>query len=109
MPVPVRLTVCGEPEALSWIVTEPLRSPAAVGAKAIDRVQLLPAISDVPQSLACRTKSPLVVGPDVTFNVAEPLFVAVTACAVLALPTNVVGKLIVVDDSVTIGAGVEPD
>ena len=63
MPVPERLTVCGEPEALSVMLTLPVRAPAAVGVKvtlmehAANAVPVLPG-SPVPQ-LFVSAKSPL--------------------------------------------------
>src|SRR5580700_10316684 len=50
-PVPVRLTDCGLPAALSAIVTAPVRVPAAVGVKVTVMVHPAPALSDEPQVL----------------------------------------------------------
>ena len=52
-PVPVRLTVCGLPGALSVIVTVPVRVPVAVGVKVTLMVQLALAAKEVPQVLLC--------------------------------------------------------
>jgi hypothetical protein len=51
LPVPVRLTVCGLPGALSVIVTEAVRLPGAVGVKVTLIVQLPPASTELPQVL----------------------------------------------------------
>ena len=51
MPVPLKDTVCGLPEALSVTVSVPVREPAAVGVKVTFRVQLLLAAREVPQLL----------------------------------------------------------
>src|SRR2546427_11379364 len=43
VPVPVRLTMCGLPAALSVMVIAPVRVPVAVGGKVTLMVQLAPA------------------------------------------------------------------
>src|SRR6185437_6783508 len=48
-PVPLRLTVCGEPDALSATVRVPYREPLAVGVKVMEMVQLAPAATLDPQ------------------------------------------------------------
>jgi hypothetical protein len=52
-PVPVKETACGDPVALSVIVSVPARLPFTVGAKAIEIVQLFPAVKLVPQVWVC--------------------------------------------------------
>lgn len=49
-PLPVRVTVCGLPLALSVMVSVPGREPVAVGVKVILKVQFAPAASAEPQS-----------------------------------------------------------
>lgn len=49
--MPVRLTVCGLPVALSVMVTEAVRLPGAVGVNVTLTVQLLPANTELPQVL----------------------------------------------------------
>jgi hypothetical protein len=49
VPVPVKLTVCGLPLALSVMVTAPVRDPAAVGVKVTLIVQFEPAATLVVQ------------------------------------------------------------
>lgn len=50
-PVPVRLTVCGLPAALSEISTTAVRVPVAVGVNDTLIVQVPPAATEVPQVL----------------------------------------------------------
>jgi hypothetical protein len=50
-PVPVRLTDCGEFDAWSVIMIDPVRVPVAVGVKVTLNVQLAPAPSELPQVL----------------------------------------------------------
>ena len=57
-PVPVKLTVCGLPLALSVMVRVPVRVPAAVGVKVTLMVQVALTARLVPQLLAWE-KSPL--------------------------------------------------
>ena len=57
VPVPVRLTVCGLPVALSVRVTAAVRVPLAVGVKVTLIVQLAPAATELPHVLVC-AKSP---------------------------------------------------
>ena len=59
-PVPVRLAVCGLPEALSLIESVAVRVPLAAGLKVTLIPQLAPAPKDEPQVFVCE-KSPLFV------------------------------------------------
>jgi len=90
VPVPVRLTACGLPLALSAIVRVPLRAPLALGANVTLIAQLAPAPSDVPQLLVC-AKSPAFV-PLITMlpieSAAPPVFESVTPLAALVVPTS---------------------
>ncbi len=52
-PVPVRLTLCGLPAALSVIDTVPVRVPVAVGVNVTLIVQLAAAATDAPQVFVC--------------------------------------------------------
>ena len=88
-PVPVRLIVCGLPAALSVIAREAVREPVAEGVKVTLIVQLAPAATLVPQVFVC-AKSPLLVPVTamlVMLSAAVPLFVSVTVCAALVVPT----------------------
>ena len=51
VPVPVRFTVCGLPVALSVILTEAVRLPAAVGVNLTLIRQLAPAATELPHVL----------------------------------------------------------
>ena len=51
MPVPVRLTMCGLPAALSVIVTAPVWVPVSVGVNLTLILQLDPAATDEPHVL----------------------------------------------------------
>jgi len=80
VPVPVRLTVCGLPAALSVIFTEAVRLPIPEGVKVTLAVQLAPGATELPHVLL-REKS-AALGPVtrtlVIFKVALPLLVKVT-------------------------------
>ena len=56
-PVPVSVTICGEPAALSLMVSEALRLPVVVGVKVTEIVQLPPGATLPPQVLVW-AKSP---------------------------------------------------
>jgi hypothetical protein len=84
-PVPVKETLCGLPVAESVIVTAPVLLPDCVGLKVTVMLQLDPAFRLVPQLLVC-AKSPLPVIP-LNVSVDPPLFVSVTDCAELVVPT----------------------
>ena len=86
VPVPVRLTACGLPEAVSVIVSVPLRAPVAVGVKVTSIAQLLPAATD-PLQLLVSAKSP-VVAMLVMLKGAVPLFPSVTTCGALVVLTT---------------------
>jgi hypothetical protein len=53
LPVPLRDTVCGLPEALSAILIEAARVPEAAGVKVTLMLQFAPAATLVPQLLVC--------------------------------------------------------
>lgn len=87
--VPLRVTVWGEPEALSATETVALASPATVGAKVTERVQLAPA-SNVELQLFVWVNSlalvPVMLMP-VMLSVALPGLDRVIVCAVLVVAT----------------------
>ena len=91
VPVPVAVSVCGLPAALSVMVSVALRAPAAVGLKVTLKVQLAPAASvagSVPQVFVW-AKSPAFAPPMVMLlmvSVPVPGFVSVTFCAALVVP-----------------------
>jgi hypothetical protein len=87
-PIPVRLTDCGLPEALSVMLRLLDRVPGAVGVNVTPMVQFAPAATELPQLLVC-AKSPLFVPVTamlVRFSEALPVFASVTVCAALVVP-----------------------
>lgn len=82
--VPVRLTICGELDAVSAIVMAPEMLPVVVGENVELTMQLAPAASDVPQLLVW-VKSPLDVMEMVVD--APPVFFTVTGLLALLVPT----------------------
>src|SRR5207302_5400425 len=100
-PEPVRLTVCGLPEALSVIVIAPVLVPVAVGVNVTLIVQFAPAPTEVPQVFVC-PKSPLgamLVMP----SVALPVFLSVTLCVALVVLICWYPNVRLVGDRLTIG------
>jgi hypothetical protein len=89
-PVPVRLTICGLPMALSVTVISAVRLPADVGVNVTLIVQLPPAASELPQ-VEVSGKSPEL-GPVaatlVMLKAALPLFVRMTDCEGVEVPSN---------------------
>jgi len=88
-PVPVKAMLCGEPAALSVIVTAAVSAPVAVGAKCPWIEQLAPTARLVPQLLAKTNEDALVpvTAMLVIVNAAAPVLVIVTDCDVLEVPT----------------------
>ena len=80
VPVPTRLRLCGAP----WIVTEPVRLPAAVGLKITLMVQLRSGPSDEPH-VSVSAKSPAIVMAMLNDVICS--FVNVNVCAALVVPT----------------------
>jgi hypothetical protein len=104
-PVPVRPTACGLPVALSAILIEAVRVPAAVGLNVTLIVQFAVAASDAGQVLVW-AKSPALVPVTLTLvivNAALPLLVSVMLCAALVVPTVCELKVKLVGASVTAG------
>ena len=84
-PVPVRLTVCGLPVALSVTVMVPGWLPVAVGVKVTVMVQLAPAATEVPQVLVWAYGA--LAAMLVMFSAPVPALVSVTVCAALVVFT----------------------
>ena len=108
-PVPLRLTDCGEPVALSAIDRAAVRVPAAAGLNSTDTVQLAPTASDVPQVVAdFRNELALVpvMVSEVSVSAAVPVFFKVTTCAAVVTPTVVEAKVKDVGESVATGVPV---
>ena len=85
-PVPIRVTVCGLPGALSLIVKVPTLAPPAVGSKKTPIAQLEPAARLLPQELSWPKSAGLVVML-VMLSGAPPLFVSVTVWGTPLVPT----------------------
>src|ERR1035441_2664132 len=87
-PVPERVTVWGDPAALSVMVTDALRLPAAVGVNVTEMLQLPPAATLAPQVLVCAKSPGLVpVTPRLLIRrVAVPVLLSVTDWAALVVP-----------------------
>ena len=84
-PVPVRLTVCGLPVALSVTVMVPGWLPVAVGVKVTVMVQLAPAATEVPQVLVWAYG--VLAAMLVMVSAPVPALVSVTVCAALVVFT----------------------
>ncbi len=84
-PVPLRLTGAGLLLLLLVNDRDPVRLPRAVGLKTTLMVQLVPALSDVPQLLVW-LKSPAAVRAEMESAI-FPLLVSVTACDAVDVPT----------------------
>jgi hypothetical protein len=100
-PVPLNATVCGEPAALSVIVSVPVRVPVAAGVNVTEIVHAAPAAMLVPQVLV-DAKSPDA-EMELIANVAEPEFVSVAVWAVLLDPTASESKFKLVVDICAVG------
>ena len=104
-PVPIRLTVCGLPAALSVIVMVPVRFPPAVGLNVTAMAQFAPAATLDPQVLVS-AKSPAL-APEiamlVTLSAAFPLFESVTICGAVVISNNSEVKVRLTGDRPTMG------
>ena len=95
--------LCGDPVALSVIVTVAVIAPVAAGAKWPWIVQLAPTARLAPQLLANTNEeaSVPVTAMLVIVRAAVPVLVMVTDCDELAVPTFVAGKARLFDESLT--------
>ena len=84
-PLPVNVTLCGEPLPELVTVRLPFLVPEAVGVNVTEIEQLAPAASVEPQLLVC-PKSPVVVIDEIV-AAALPVFDNVTVCCGLVVPT----------------------
>ena len=108
VPVPLRLTVCGLPLALSAIFSEAPRLPLAEGVKVTLMVQLPAAATELPQVLVW-AKSPALVPASamlVMLSAALPVLFRVTVCAALDDPSGWLLKARLVLLRETSGVGV---
>jgi len=104
-PVPERLTVCGLPLALSVMLTEAVRLPLAEGLNVTLIVQLLPAATELPHVLVWAKSLALtpVSARLVMFSVVPPLFVSVTAWALLVVPRAWLANVMLGGDKFAVG------
>ena len=86
VPVPVSVIVCTPGTALSVIVIEPLRAPFTVGVKVTDITHEAAGARAEPHVLVW-AKSPTGTMLAI-FSAAVPVFVSVTDCALLVVPTT---------------------
>jgi hypothetical protein len=95
VPVPVRLTVCGLPAALSEMLTDAVRVPAAVGVNVTLIVQLPPAATELPQVFVSAKSAVLVpvMLMLVMLKLVLPVLLRVTLCARLVTPTFSLAKV----------------
>jgi hypothetical protein len=107
VPVPVRVTACGLPAALSVMVTAADRAPVAVGLNVTLIVQLpVFAATELPQVFVC-AKSPLfapVTAMPVMPRAALPVLVSVTDCDPLVVFNVWLAKVRLEPDRLTVGA-----
>src|SRR5271169_3413011 len=85
VPVPVKLTVCGLPLALSVMVIVPGCEPVVVGVNVTLMVQFAPAATEAPQVLVCVYFA--LAAMLVMVSAAVPGLVSVTVCAALGVLT----------------------
>jgi hypothetical protein len=94
-PVPLRVTVCGEPLALSATERAAVKLPVPEGIKMTETAHVASAARDVPQVFVCVKVDafvPVMLMP-VMVSVAVPEFVSVTVCAVDAVVGEVDGNV----------------
>jgi hypothetical protein len=88
VPVPLRDTVCGEPESLSLIDSVPVLVPVAEGVKVIVIVQEAPAPSELPQ-VEVREKSEMFAPRRLMLLIASaavPVLLRIAVCVAVAAP-----------------------
>jgi hypothetical protein len=105
--VPLRVTFCGLPPALSLTLKVPALAPDAAGSKNTPIAQLAPAATVFPQALS-EPKSAGLVVTLLMLSVAVPVLVSVTVCGRLDVPTYCAAKVRLPGDKPTIGPGVLP-
>ena len=88
VPVPLRVTVWGEPVALSATETVAVKLAADAGLKVTEMEQLAPAASELPQVLVWAKSAGLVPVMEMPLmeSAAEPVFLSVAAWAALVVP-----------------------
>jgi hypothetical protein len=103
LPIPLSVTTCWPPAALSARLTAAVRVPLAIGLKVTLIVQLAPAANELPQLWVCANSTALipVIAMLVMVKLAVPVFLRVTALAGLVVPIPWVEKVRLVGDRVT--------
>lgn len=86
--VPVNVTVCGLPVALSVKVIAPVRVPAAVGLNAIWKVHVAASTAILGHCAVVAPEKSPVVAILVKVTLTFPLFETVTVCVALVVPTT---------------------
>jgi len=106
VPVPVRLTVCGLPLALSVMLTEAVRVPGAEGVNLTLIVQLPPAATELPHVLVCAKSLAFVpvTARLVMLKLAFPVLLRVMGCTALVVPRVWLPKVRLVAVRLTTGA-----
>ena len=109
-PVPLNLMVCGDPVALSVMVTAAVNAPPVVGAKCPWMVQFAPTARLVPHVFANTNEEALVPVTAMLLmdKAAVPALVMVTDCELLEVPTVVAENTRLVADRFTGGASPVP-
>src|ERR1700727_2676683 len=105
--VPLKDPLCGEPAALSAMLTVAVRLPTACGWKVTVTAHCAPAFRLVPQLFVCE-KSPGFGPAKVTLEIvsgALPLLLSTKVCFAPEPPTFVWGKVRLAGFSVAVGAG----
>jgi hypothetical protein len=110
MPVPDRVTDCGESLALSVRANAADAGPAAVGLNWMLTVQKAAGASGPVQSLHLeKDEASVPVSAPLKLSVEVPLLVMVTDCAALAVPATWLAKVRLLCERVTAGATPAPD
>jgi len=104
VPIPLRATVWGLPEALSATESVPVSVPVALGVKVTEIVQLAPVAKLDPQVLVLMAKFVPVWTIVILVMETElaPVLVSVAVCAELVVPRSCAGKVRLVGESVTV-------
>jgi hypothetical protein len=108
-PLPVSEMVWGEPAPLSATLTEATNDPVAVGLKTIEIEQFAPGASELPQLLVWLNDPafvPVMVIPEMVSGLV-PGFWTATIVALLAVPTDCAGKVMLDEENDTSGVSGE--
>jgi hypothetical protein len=88
VPIPLSITFCGLPAALSLMLTAAVRVPLAVGLNVTLTLQLAPAANELPQVWVCAKFPALVpvIAMLLMVKLVVPVFLRVTVLAALVVP-----------------------